>query len=231
MLGSTLAVNDKAVEMTSFGETDNENVFFTGKPMIDELGYSFLFRDYNPNQGKWTTSDPLGYPDGWNNLAYCNNGVTRAIDWIGCSAHIIKPVNIYGFSVDVQSEVRLGYWWAVNAKCSGDVSSLNITYEIVATPDSKSTFVAPYLKESSVYDNEAVYSNFSYTVKNIKKTLDDTGMHVWAAVEFELYMQYQVQYKNTYIGHDGVEYYGNVTQVKIMPMEKVVLKCYHRRFE
>ena len=83
MLGSTLAVNDKAVEMTSFGETTDKNAFFTGKPMIDELGYSFLFRDYNPNQGKWTTSDPLGYPDGWNNLAYCNNGVTLFVDWLG----------------------------------------------------------------------------------------------------------------------------------------------------
>ena len=83
MLGSTLAVNDKAVEMTSFGETDNDDAFFTGKPMIDELGYSFLFRDYNPNQGKWTTSDPLGYPDGWNNLAYVNNEVIGAVDICG----------------------------------------------------------------------------------------------------------------------------------------------------
>ena len=84
MLGSTLAVNDKAVEMTSFGETDNENAFFTGKPMIDELGYSFLFRDYNPNQGKWTTSDPLGYPNGWNALAYCGNMPQLTCDYLGC---------------------------------------------------------------------------------------------------------------------------------------------------
>ena len=83
MLGNTLAVNGNSVEMTSFGETADKNAFFTGKPMIDELGYSFLFRDYNPNQGKWTTTDPLGYPDGWNNLAYCNNGVTVSIDWFG----------------------------------------------------------------------------------------------------------------------------------------------------
>ena len=83
MLGSTLAVNEKAVEMTSFGETGDKNAFFTGKPMIDELGYSFLFRDYNPNQGKWITTDPLGYPDGWNNLAYCNNNVIFCIDMFG----------------------------------------------------------------------------------------------------------------------------------------------------
>ncbi len=88
MLGSTLAVNGKAVEMTSFGETANRNAFFTGKPMIDELGYSFLFRDYNPNQGKWTTIDPLGYPDGWNNLAYCNNEAISSIDICGtCMLH------------------------------------------------------------------------------------------------------------------------------------------------
>ena len=86
MLGSTLAINGKAVEMSSFGETADKNAFFTGKPMIDKLGYSFLFRDYNPNQGKWTTTDPLGYPDGWNNLAYCNNGTTAAIDLFGAWA-------------------------------------------------------------------------------------------------------------------------------------------------
>ena len=85
MLGNTLAVNGNPVEMTSFGETADKNAFFTGKPMIDELGYSFLFRNYNPNQGKWTTSDPLGYPDGWNNLAYCNNWVSFAYDKRGDS--------------------------------------------------------------------------------------------------------------------------------------------------
>ena len=93
MLGSTLAVNDKAVEMTSFGETGDKNAFFTGKPMIDELGYSFLFRDYNPNQGKWTTSDPIGYPDGWNNLAYCNSLATTAIDWMGGTIYEIAGAN------------------------------------------------------------------------------------------------------------------------------------------
>jgi hypothetical protein len=47
------------------------------------LGYSFLFRNYRADVGKWTTSDPLGYPDGWNNLAYVNNWVTMAFDWLG----------------------------------------------------------------------------------------------------------------------------------------------------
>ena len=70
MLGSTLNIGRQIVSMTSFGETEDDAAFFTGKPMIPELGYSFLFRDYNPSQGKWNSSDPLGYPDGWNNLAW-----------------------------------------------------------------------------------------------------------------------------------------------------------------
>lgn len=116
MLGSTLAVNDKAVEMTSFGETGDKNAFFTGKPMIDELGYSFLFRDYNPNQGKWTTSDPLGYPDGWNNLAYVNNGCAYSYDmlgaWLGiddCVAMLTGAV--IGASIQTVSNIIQGKDW------------------------------------------------------------------------------------------------------------------------
>jgi hypothetical protein len=51
--------------------------------MADELGYTFLFRNYRSDYGKWQTTDPLGYPDEWNNLAYCNNGVTKTIDYLG----------------------------------------------------------------------------------------------------------------------------------------------------
>ena len=31
------------------------------------------------------TADPLGYPDGWNNFAYCNNSVVEYIDFMGGS--------------------------------------------------------------------------------------------------------------------------------------------------
>ena len=103
MLGSTLAVNGNPVEMTSFGETTDKNAFFTGKPMIDELGYSFLFRDYSPNQGKWTTTDPLGYPDGWNNLAYCGNHSNMAIDTDG--ALWSWPTGVVGAGLSVAGYV------------------------------------------------------------------------------------------------------------------------------
>ena len=91
MLGNTLGVKGKdsyqPIKMTAFGESDNVDAFFTGKPLVGELGYAFLFRNYRPEQGKWQTADPLGYPDGWNNFAYVNNGVTMAIDWLGGATH------------------------------------------------------------------------------------------------------------------------------------------------
>jgi RHS repeat-associated protein len=97
LLGTTLVVKSgeqvNQVNMTAFGEparpaangdaAKNQDAFFTGKPHIGELGYAFLFRNYRPEQGKWQTADPLGYPDGWNNLAYVNNGATSNIDLLG----------------------------------------------------------------------------------------------------------------------------------------------------
>jgi RHS repeat-associated protein len=90
MLRASTSGGFKAVDMTAFGETTttthyplSTTHFFTGKPYIGELGYAFLFRNYRPEQGKWQTADPLGYPDGWNNLAYVNNGVIGAIDYLG----------------------------------------------------------------------------------------------------------------------------------------------------
>ena len=43
----------------------------------------FLCRNYRADLAKWQTADPLGYPDGWNQLAYCGNEVTRFVDLEG----------------------------------------------------------------------------------------------------------------------------------------------------
>ena len=90
MLGTTLGVHSEKYESIArdaFGMTskdaDSAENFFTGKPYIGELGYAFLFRNYRPELGKWQTTDPLGYPDGWNNLAYCNNDIISGIDCLG----------------------------------------------------------------------------------------------------------------------------------------------------
>ena len=109
MLGSTLNIGRQPVSMTSFGETEDDAAFFTGKPMITELGFSFLFRDYNPSQGKWTSSDPLGYPDGWNNLAYCNNIAINSIDWLGKEkvtiTSLYDALNHYAFGFGFEATI------------------------------------------------------------------------------------------------------------------------------
>ena len=87
MLGNSLNIGGKAVLMTAFGATSDTNAMFTGKPYIGELGYAFLYRNYRADQGKWQTTDPLGYPDGWNNLAYVNNEATTAIDLLGMNIY------------------------------------------------------------------------------------------------------------------------------------------------
>ena len=49
-------------------------------------------RNYRSELGKWLTADPMGYPDGWNQLAYCGNGVTGAVDLWGCVIYHTKSV-------------------------------------------------------------------------------------------------------------------------------------------
>ncbi|MBS1369645.1 MAG: hypothetical protein HPZ91_06770 [Lentisphaeria bacterium] len=89
MLGSTLGAKTggefSVIERDAFGQTEtaSDYDFFTGKSHIGELGYAFLFRNYRANLGKWQTADPMGYPDGWNNLAYVNNNVTGVLDPLG----------------------------------------------------------------------------------------------------------------------------------------------------
>ncbi len=86
MLGTTLGKYDgkKFIDnqSTSFGSGD-KSAFFTGKPHVAGLGYAFLFRNYRSDLSKWQTSDPLGYPDGWNNFAYVNNHVASSYDCLG----------------------------------------------------------------------------------------------------------------------------------------------------
>ncbi len=89
-----------AAALTAFGEnvsvdsptpTQNSN-FFTGKPYVEGLGHAFCMRNYRAGLAKWQTADPMGYPDGWNALAYCNNGVTSSADLWGCHIVIIGRV-------------------------------------------------------------------------------------------------------------------------------------------
>ena len=88
MLGTSLGTTNNetytAITKTSFGaDTSNNSSFFTGKPYVEDLGYAFLFRNYRADMGKWLSQDLIGYPDGWNNFAYCENKFPIAVDRYG----------------------------------------------------------------------------------------------------------------------------------------------------
>ena len=42
-----------------------------------------MFRNYRADIGKWLSQDLIGYPDGWNNFAYCCNSIIANIDCNG----------------------------------------------------------------------------------------------------------------------------------------------------
>ena len=86
ILGTTLGEKGRGrryavARQTAFG--DGDAAYFTGKPAVAGLGRAFLYRNYRPDLAKWQTADPLGYPDGWNQLAYCENKVTCSVDLFG----------------------------------------------------------------------------------------------------------------------------------------------------
>ena len=55
-------------------EIGNHQLFYTGKPYLEETGqYLFLFRHYDPELARWTTADPSGFPDWPNNYLYAMN--------------------------------------------------------------------------------------------------------------------------------------------------------------
>ena len=84
-----------AAVLSAFGEgTDADKAFFTGKPMVEGLGHAFWMRNYRAGLAKWQSADPMGYPDGWNQLAYCNNGVTGAVDLWGAKSTKPKTYTI-----------------------------------------------------------------------------------------------------------------------------------------
>ena len=122
VLGTTLGVKTKqgrkysAAAMTAFGAGDA--AYFTGKPQIPGLGRAFLFRNYRPDLGKWQTADPLGYPDGWNPLAYCRCLPYCAVDYGGAFLLVCHDYNLVGFAVHSASELSVGH---VGVDASGGV--------------------------------------------------------------------------------------------------------------
>ena len=201
MLGntvSTISSNElNPIFMTAFGETADKNAMFTGKPYIGELGYAFLFRNYRPDQGKWQTQDPLGYPDGWNNFAYVNNGVTLKIDWQGGKGYWVYDTHevdyyittFYSFDTPPNNFITL---YISNPGISAVPGSMTRAEYIKAYVESHCRSAKPpvYTPPSDVYN-----VNVQVTYDKDTYNFTDTGTHndTWAIVKvFDVTTQWHI---------------------------------------
>ena len=74
-----------------YAQTGNGEISFTGQNKdTDWLQYDFLFRQYDPKQGRWISPDPAGTaavnpgdPQSWNRYGYANNRPTNSVDPLG----------------------------------------------------------------------------------------------------------------------------------------------------
>ena len=158
LLGSTIGIRSgkeyRETGMTAFGETDEKSAMFTGKPYIGELGYAFLFRNYRPGLGKWLTCDPLGYPDGWNNFAYCNNELIRSFD----------PNGMYSFSFDVFGTRTFSIQYgSVSVFYNEDVVK---SYTVVLPYNALLITTYPYEEETCLCCGETIVSEYEQQIGN-----------------------------------------------------------------
>jgi RHS repeat-associated protein len=109
-LATTVAISDAAGEIAAIeadafgaplaaGEAPSR---YTGKPYDADLGaYVFPFRNYRPEEARWMSADPSGFPDGVNGNVY-----------VGVFANIIDPLGLAG-------------WITIHASNDGGNSSFN----------------------------------------------------------------------------------------------------------
>ena len=188
--------------LTAFGEnvsvdsptpTQNSN-FFTGKPHVAGLGHAFLVRNYRASLGKWQTADPLGYPDGWNQLAYLNNKTSECIDLFGgwCeSVHhdinetylIREGISLHeyrwgAFSLDVLGGLNAGSDWTDDPFSDG----------IWGFPGNQSSSVAYMHAMSSGNRNnnpEEEWGAYRGSLERSARTLSDRARELYANMCFQ----------------------------------------------
>ncbi len=161
VLGTTVGAKKdgkySAAVLTAFGENylttqpPNHQTFFTGKPFVEGLGHAFWMRNYRAGLAKWQSADPMGYPDGWNQLAYCNNGVTSAVDLWGCSTYNSTVVESDWYSLPASDPIV-------------DVDTMaRFTAEELAFITSQTGGSLRFYSKSSSYSDSYLFSEDHYT--------------------------------------------------------------------
>ena len=186
-LGTTVGAKSgktySAATLTAFGENlnhhsststshFNSSPFFTGKPHVAGLGHAFLMRNYRAGLGKWQTADPLGYPDGWNALAYCRNGVIYCVDQSGC-----VTINLFPENEDIHRYAD-NYNPANEFTVGGHGSG---SQGVIAKSVSE---LAELIRTNSSFDGKTnvwLYSCFVANGSYAQELANELGVKVWAA--------------------------------------------------
>jgi len=137
--------------------------------------------------GKWLSQDLIGYPDGWNNFAYCNNMITNSLDSLG--SYIITSATFSNMSPKDGSETV--YTPTPNSHLYVSISgtvSFTISKEATDGPNVPLVVVAQFDKSSFYIDLNKTFSHnqfgemtITYNFRNITYpylgTGADSGMH------------------------------------------------------
>jgi RHS repeat-associated protein len=122
-LATTVAIADSAGEIAAMeadafgaplaiGEAPGR---FTGKPYDADLGaFVFPFRNYRPEEGRWMSADPSGFPDGVNACSYTSNPLLYG-DPLGLRVELISIEHT------TKRELQVNYVTAVGAGVLGGV--------------------------------------------------------------------------------------------------------------
>jgi RHS repeat-associated protein len=105
---------------------------FTGQDQDTTSGlYDFLYREYDPNQSRWTSPDPSGLgavdptdPQSWNRYAYVRNRPLRYVDLLGLTCYALDDDGnitdqVTDPSIDNEADCedsgeKGGYWLSQN---------------------------------------------------------------------------------------------------------------------
>jgi RHS repeat-associated protein len=146
-LATTVGTSDAAgeiaaLEADAFGapiDAGQAPSRYTGKPYDDDLGaFVFPFRNYRPEEARWMSADPSGFPDGVNGLAYSPNPNSE-IDPLGLLKNYTALVRADGSPATTQ------FAWSVLSLLGFSTREVLATYQIYqATTNDNSNVILVY---------------------------------------------------------------------------------------
>jgi RHS repeat-associated protein len=180
-LGSTLSSGNNVFATLAFGD-GLEDGLFTGKPFVSGIeGFVFNYRNYSPKSSRWISSDPCGYPDGSNNLAYASCPTT-SLDLYG----LLDLANAQNSSFSTLVSHGSGAEWWVDiwtAQTDDGASTVDLLkFQSLVTPPPFSSYNLIYNCHGYVHGGSQYWINDPMSPRIILgdgwKEIDETDVKV-----------------------------------------------------